>query len=100
VRQAAGHTSPVLTIGDLVIDTARMTAMVGGQQAQLSQFEFRLLNYLSPAPSRRSTAKVPLTVRPPRRRVTPTPPKAGLATPVRARLASRCRSNFGDAETK
>lgn len=46
MRQAAGHTSPVLTIGDLVIDTARMTAMVDGQQAQLSQLEFRLLNYL------------------------------------------------------
>lgn len=46
VRRAAGHASAVLTIGRLTIDTVRMTAIVDGRQAQLSQLEFRLLNYL------------------------------------------------------
>lgn len=46
VRRAAGHATGILTIGDLVIDTARMTATIGGEQAQLSQLEYRLLNFL------------------------------------------------------
>jgi DNA-binding response OmpR family regulator len=46
VRRAAGHTSAVLAIGALGIDTVRMTATIDGRQAQLSQLEFRLLNYL------------------------------------------------------
>lgn len=46
VRRAAGHASAQLTIGRLTIDTVRMTATSDGQQAQLSQLEFRLLNYL------------------------------------------------------
>jgi two-component system, OmpR family, response regulator len=47
VRRAAGHASTVLAIGDLSIDTARMTATLDGCQAQLSQLEYRLLNFLA-----------------------------------------------------
>lgn len=47
VRRAAGHSTVVLTIGDLSIDTARMTAVVDGRQVQLSQLEYRLLNFLA-----------------------------------------------------
>ncbi|MBN8844127.1 MAG: response regulator transcription factor [Sphingomonadales bacterium] len=47
VRRASGHASAMLTVGDLVIDTARMNASIRDRQAQLSQLEFRLINYLA-----------------------------------------------------
>jgi len=47
VRRASGHASALLTIGDLAIDTARMSAAISGRQVQLSQLEFRLLNFLA-----------------------------------------------------
>ncbi|MGV2495277.1 response regulator transcription factor [Pelagerythrobacter aerophilus] len=46
VRRASGHASAVLAIGDLTIDTIRMTVAVDSQQVSLSRLEFRLLNYL------------------------------------------------------
>lgn len=46
VRRASGHASAMLTVGDLIVDTARMGASIGGRQVQLSQLEFRLLNCL------------------------------------------------------
>lgn len=56
VRRAAGHASSNLTVGELVIDTARMTAAMQGQQVMLSQLEYRLLNYLAHERSRISSA--------------------------------------------
>ncbi|NML07410.1 response regulator transcription factor [Sphingomonas sp. G-3-2-10] len=47
VRRAAGHASPVLAIGRLTIDTVRMTVAIEGNPVQLSQLEFRLLNFLA-----------------------------------------------------
>lgn len=47
VRRSSGHTSPVLTIGALRIDTRRMSASLEGAPLSLSQLEFRLLNYLA-----------------------------------------------------
>lgn len=47
VRRASGHASALLIIGELAIDTARMSASVAGRQVQLSQLEFRLLNFLA-----------------------------------------------------
>lgn len=47
VRRAAGHSSALFTIGNLTIDTARMSAAIGDQQILLSQLEFRLLNFLA-----------------------------------------------------
>ncbi|MBJ7498363.1 MAG: response regulator transcription factor [Sphingopyxis sp.] len=46
VRRAAGHATATLKVGELAIDTARMTASIGGRQTQLSQLEYRLLNFL------------------------------------------------------
>jgi DNA-binding response OmpR family regulator len=46
VRRAAGHANRILTVGDLAIDTARMTATIDGEPTHLSQLEYRLLNYL------------------------------------------------------
>jgi two-component system OmpR family response regulator len=50
VRRAAGHSSTVLTVGALAIDTARMAATVDGRNTPLSQLEFRLLNFLAHRP--------------------------------------------------
>src|SRR3546814_20697382 len=56
VRRAAGHSSPLLVAGELTIDTARMTATLGGREVQLSQLEYRLLNFLGHQQSRRVSA--------------------------------------------
>jgi two-component system, OmpR family, response regulator len=47
VRRAAGHSSALVTIGDLTIDTARMSARMGDEQILLSQLEFRMVNFLA-----------------------------------------------------
>ena len=47
VRRSAGHAQPVITVGALVLDTARMTATVRGERTPLTQLEFRFLNYLA-----------------------------------------------------
>jgi len=52
VRRTAGHSAPVLTVGDLRIDTRQSAVMRGGVPVSLSQLEFRLLNYLAHQPGR------------------------------------------------
>jgi DNA-binding response OmpR family regulator len=47
IRRTAGHAAATLTVGDLQIDTRRMTAHLEGVPLSLSQLEFRLLNYLA-----------------------------------------------------
>ncbi len=47
VRRASGHASATLTIGDLRIDTRRMTLTKSGIPVPLTHLEFRLLNYLA-----------------------------------------------------
>ncbi|RHW18223.1 DNA-binding response regulator [Sphingomonas gilva] len=47
VRRASGHAAPSIDLGDLRIDTRRRAVTVGGAPAELSQLEFRLLNYLA-----------------------------------------------------
>jgi DNA-binding response OmpR family regulator len=47
VRRNEGLRSALLAIGDLEIDTRRSTVLVKGSPTQLSQLEFRLLNYLA-----------------------------------------------------
>ena len=56
VRRSAGHAAPVLVLGDLRIDTRRMSASLGGKPLTLSQLEFRLLNYLAHHRSRAVSA--------------------------------------------
>ena len=50
IRRSAGHARPLLTIGCLTLDTARMTASVGGKPVLLTPLEFRLVNYLAHKP--------------------------------------------------
>jgi DNA-binding response OmpR family regulator len=47
IRRTAGHAAATLRVGDLQIDTRRMTAHLEGVPLSLSQLEFRLLNYLA-----------------------------------------------------
>lgn len=47
VRRAAGRGSSVARFGALVLDTARMSASIGGTPVRLSPLEYRLLNYLA-----------------------------------------------------
>ena len=47
IRRTAGHAAATLNVGELQIDTRRMTAHLEGVPLSLSQLEFRLLNYLA-----------------------------------------------------
>jgi len=47
IRRGSGRLSPVVSIGRLRLDTARMSASFDGAPARLSPLEFRLLDYLA-----------------------------------------------------
>jgi two-component system, OmpR family, response regulator len=46
LRRAGGHSAPVLTGGNISIDTRRLTVTVDGKNFALTPLEFRLLRYL------------------------------------------------------
>lgn len=46
-RRAAGHSSSVLTIGRLSLDTRRMAVLVDGVAQKISPLEYRLIDYLA-----------------------------------------------------
>ncbi len=46
MRRAAGHASPVITVGAFALDTARKEARVGDAAVELTAFEYRVLEYL------------------------------------------------------
>lgn len=56
VRRSAGHAAATLAIGDLRIDTRRMTVTKGAAPLALTLLEFRLLNYLAHHPDRALSA--------------------------------------------
>jgi DNA-binding response OmpR family regulator len=47
VRRAGGRVSSSIRIGDLVLDTHRMSASYAGRPVRLSQLEFRFLHYVA-----------------------------------------------------
>lgn len=47
VRRAAGRASSTIEVGQLVLDTHRMSATYAGRPVRLSQLEFRFLDYLA-----------------------------------------------------
>lgn len=51
-RRSAGRGSSIIQFGALTLDTARMSASVGGRLARLSPLEYRLVNYLAHHPGR------------------------------------------------
>ena len=46
VRRAAGHASPVMSAGDLQLDTAKKEVRVAGEMIELTAFEYKVLEYL------------------------------------------------------
>jgi DNA-binding response OmpR family regulator len=56
VRRAAGHASSIIELGQLVLDTHRMSATCAGRPIRLSQLEFRFLDYLAHQPGRAVSA--------------------------------------------
>lgn len=47
VRRAAGHATPLIEVGKLLLDTRSMSAMYAGRPIRLSPLEFRFLDYLA-----------------------------------------------------
>jgi len=47
IRRAAGHASPVLTCGDVEVDTAAGRVTLAGQPVTLTALEYRTLSYLA-----------------------------------------------------
>lgn len=47
LRRTAGHSSALLTVGGICVDTRRMTASLDGAPLSLTPLEFRLLTYLA-----------------------------------------------------
>ncbi|MBS0419294.1 MAG: response regulator transcription factor [Proteobacteria bacterium] len=56
VRRRAGLSSPLLEVGRLIIDTARMRVLVDQRPVRLSPLEYRFLDVLAHAPGRVLTA--------------------------------------------
>jgi two-component system OmpR family response regulator len=52
IRRAAGHATSAIQIGQLVLDTNRMSATYSGRPIRLSPLEFRFLHYLAHRPGR------------------------------------------------
>ena len=52
IRRGAGRLTSVVCVGDLRLDTTRMTASFAGVPARISPLEFRLLDYLAHHPGR------------------------------------------------
>ena len=52
IRRAAGHSSPLLSIGRLTLDTARMSVTIDDRAVRLSPLEYRLLDLLAHRPGR------------------------------------------------
>ena len=46
MRRAAGHASPVITIGAFTLDTAAKEARIADEPIELTAFEYRVLEYL------------------------------------------------------
>jgi two-component system, OmpR family, response regulator len=56
VRRSVGHPSPLIRVGRLTLDTARLVAMIDGVALRLSPLEYRLLDLLAHNPARVMTA--------------------------------------------
>ena len=52
IRRSAGYASPVLSEGDLQLDTAKKEVRVAGSAVELTAYEYRVLEYLMLNPNR------------------------------------------------
>lgn len=46
IRRSVGVAQPVVTVGDLIVDTRRMSILLAGQPVRVTPLEFRLVDYL------------------------------------------------------
>lgn len=46
IRRSVGVAQPVVTVGDLIVDTRRMSILFAGQPIRVTPLEFRLVDYL------------------------------------------------------
>lgn len=46
IRRSAGHASPQVTMGPIVLDTASQQVLLNGTAVELTSFEYRVLEYL------------------------------------------------------
>jgi DNA-binding response OmpR family regulator len=46
IRRSAGVAQPVVAVGDLIVDTRRMSILLAGQPIRVTPLEFRLVDYL------------------------------------------------------
>ena len=53
IRRGKGQPSPVVTIGDLELNTVNRTVQRGGREITLTAMEYRVLEYLAHRPKRR-----------------------------------------------
>ena len=60
IRRTAGYASPVLSQGDLQLDTAKKEVRVEGQAVDLTAYEYKVLEYLMLNPDR-VVSKIELT---------------------------------------
>lgn len=52
IRRSAGYASPILSQGELQLDTAKKEVRVGGSAVELTAYEYRVLEYLMLNPDR------------------------------------------------
>ena len=52
IRRSAGYASPVLSHGDLQLDTSKKEVRVGGSAVELTAYEYKVLEYLMLNPDR------------------------------------------------
>ena len=52
MRRAAGYASPVITEGELSVDTAKKEVRLGAALVELTAYEYKVLEYLMLNPSR------------------------------------------------
>ena len=52
IRRSAGHSSPVLKLGPLTLDTLQQTLLIGDKHIEVTAYEYRLMEYLAHNPNK------------------------------------------------
>ena len=52
IRRAAGHSSPVLNLGPLTLDTLQQALLVNEKEIDVTAYEYRLMEYLAHNPNK------------------------------------------------
>jgi len=52
IRRSAGHSSPVLRLGPIILDTLQQLILVDEQEIEVTAYEYKLMEYLAHNPSK------------------------------------------------